>query len=693
MIYDKSAFTEKPPQYFALDDFAENLLKNFPRQLKNKLKKRYLSLRNRNLKPKKLRDFISDDGREQEANNWLREIVEALPNKGLPLCASEAEIREFAKNCAKKSEEMQWKKSPIEKHDIFLRERGLQMPKGETPEAQMARLADNLWWRRNLRISNARTTETLHINLGSVQRRAAVYCSDDSLKNRSDQKARNSALLEAMVAINELGESFTLQELVDKSVSNPAIRRAELMTRIAGFEEIAKKMHLAGEFITLTAPSKYHARHAANGRENEKYQGATPRETQLYLRKTWSRITAELARGNVRIFGFRVAEPHHDGTPHWHGLFFLQKNHISKFRKIVAKHAVREDREELGLHYTKKTKNPKNLKAQGLQALQNQNNQNQSDAILPTEARFWGSPPPATWHKIRARIEFKHIDWNKGSAAGYIAKYIAKNIDGKKNNGESVGSDFEADAPIVETAERVDAWASRWGIRQFQQIGGPPVTVWRELRRLKAKNENEDTAISQAAFAADKGDWAKFVMIMGGIETQRKNMALGLLKDKNEKSNKYGEEGAPITQGVQDKQTGEFLQTRLHTWEISLVKNCGKNDEMGAREAGFARPWTCVNNSTNAKNQNNNEQIKTKTKQKKQIKTKAKNAQSFARWSFDWAIWAEKKGRGDCVAQRRKIYAKSADFDAQILQKTEFFKAFGAHAKAFAEASARDFLM
>lgn len=82
----------------------------------------------------------------------------------------------------------------------------------------------------------------------------------------------------------------------------------------------------------------------------------------------------------------------------------------------------------------------------------------------------------------RAGVKIKWLDPER-SATGYVAKYIAKNVDGCGSNGESIGMNFDGlDAPTA--AQRVRAWASLWRIRQFQQIGGAPVTLYRELRRI-----------------------------------------------------------------------------------------------------------------------------------------------------------------------------------------------------------------
>ncbi|MDV7106452.1 replication endonuclease, partial [Vibrio sp. TH_r3] len=114
------------------------------------------------------------------------------------------------------------------------------------------------------------------------------------------------------------------------------------------------------------------------------------------------------------------AEPQHDGTPHWHLLLFVEKHHYEEMVNIMRFYSMREDSEEQG----------------------------------------------ALDHRF---TEVK-IDPEKGSATGYIAKYISKNIDGSDLDSGIYGED------PLDAAARVDAWASCWGIRQFQQLGGCSVT-------------------------------------------------------------------------------------------------------------------------------------------------------------------------------------------------------------------------
>jgi hypothetical protein len=208
------------------------------------------------------------------------------------------------------------------------------------------------------------------------------------------------------------------------------------MTRISGFEIIAKDSGHVGSFMTITCPSRMHRwKTVNNGKviENKKYDGTNPAQAQAYLSQTWARIRASLARQKIFLYGFRVAEPQHDGTPHWHFLIFHQEQHTKKIESTVWKYALKDSPNEAGAH--------------------------------------------------AHRVDFKAIDPSKGTASGYIAKYIAKNIDGLH-----VGSDLYGN-PAMETSLRVETWATTWGIRQFQQIGGAPVTVWRELRRKKCQRQ------------------------------------------------------------------------------------------------------------------------------------------------------------------------------------------------------------
>ena len=390
-------------------------------------------------------------------------------------------------------------------------------------EAITLRLQDARWWRRFLRCAIGRRLENLlRKDFNLIHRRHWLYVSAPSLQRRRQQKHRNRMMLESLQMVNELGQTFTLAELVEKSTANPAIRRAELMTRIAGFEYIARETGHIGEFITLTCPSRFHAAHHVSGSQNSKYDSSTPAEAQAYLQKVWGRIQASLQRQEIAVYGFRVAEPHHDGTPHWHGLFFMPKEHRQAFRRTVARYACRDSREELGLDYFE-TKAAAIEQAKLIQASQRRRAIEHGGHVssikslladMQTEAGFWAAADWRTFQQVDARVNFKAIDWRRGTAAGYIAKYIAKNIDGKNTLGDSVGIDYEADdRNVVETAELVDAWASLHGIRQFQQIGGAPVTTWRELRR-------------EGMTAGDLGQPLTTSMLRGGMDRARENAGI-----------------------------------------------------------------------------------------------------------------------------------------------------------------------
>ena len=108
-------------------------------------------------------------------------------------------------------------------------------------------------------------------------------------------------------------------------------------------------------------------------------------KTQSYLCKQWAKARAKLDRNDIITFGFRVVEPHHDGTPHWHLLLFFKPEQLEQARQILCEYAVQHDKDELGIEGNKYTA-----------------------------------------YDCKPRFDYQPIDANKGSATGYIAKYIAK---------------------------------------------------------------------------------------------------------------------------------------------------------------------------------------------------------------------------------------------------------------------------
>ncbi|HCG5509444.1 TPA: replication endonuclease [Vibrio parahaemolyticus] len=334
----------------------------------------------------------------------------------------------------------------------------------------ISRMISEKWWIGRLVKARKIMREHLAIAMGQVSSKASAYASWDCVREHQEQQKRNWEYIKQCELFDEENEEKAdLAEMVLKSVSNPAIRRHELMVRCRGCENIGNELGLQGLFLTLTTPSKYHNSYKKGGFIDH-WNGASPREAQSYLNNVWQRIRAKLGREEIRWFGVRVAEPHHDGTPHWHLLIWVKPEDVMEVRDIFISYATLEDRGELHPQYEKEKQKP-------------------------FRKGIYVGPMD-----YRPRCDFGYIDPEKGTATGYIAKYISKNIDGFAMDDEV--SD-ETGKSVKDMAKNVSAWKSRWAIRQFQFFGGAPVTTYRELRRFASQNKK---AFMEYVFMQERAD-------------------------------------------------------------------------------------------------------------------------------------------------------------------------------------------
>ncbi|MGP3034245.1 replication endonuclease [Serratia ureilytica] len=439
----------------------------------------------------------------------------------------------------------------------------------------LARLRCSDWWYRKLWRLRCEWREAQLRSVCLVSKHASVYISHDALLHKREQRRKAMEFFKAHELVNDDGVTLSMEDVIAASNSNPKHRRNEMMACAKGLELLAEMRGDCAVFYTITCPSKYHAT-LSSGKPNPKWNHTTPRETSDYLVNLFAGIRKAMHRKGLRWYGVRVAEPHHDGTVHWHLLCFMRKKDRKAITTLMRNFAIREDRAELG---------------------------------------------PGLGKNIKPRFDAELITKRKGTPTSYLAKYISKNVDGR---GLKDTISKETGKSLKDTVENVTAWASLHRVQQFRFFGIPSRQAYRELRllagQLNRKQDPQqprkpgaqllaDKQMDAVLAAADVGCFATYISKQGGVLVPRKYHVVRTAYTLADKPNTYGDHGTQIY-GIWSPRLGDDSRICTHTGDWQMVRKTASDtpntatdatggDRFGFdvdRQGGPAAPWTRGNN-------------------------------------------------------------------------------------------------
>lgn len=415
----------------------------------------------------------------------------------------------------------------------------------------LARMLCADWWYRKLWQMRCEWREEQLRAVCLVNKKASPYISYEAVIHKREQRRKSLEFFQSHELVNADGDTLDMEDVVNASSSNPAHRRNEMMACVKGLELIAEMRGDCAVFYTITCPSRFHAT-LNNGRPNPKWTSETVRQTSDYLVDTFAAFRKAMHKAGLRWYGVRVAEPHHDGTVHWHLLCFMRKKDRRTLTALLRKFAIREDRAELGSN---------------------------------TGPRF----------------KSELINPRKGTPTSYIAKYISKNIDGR---GLAKEISKETGKSLRDSAEHVSAWASLHRVQQFRFFGIPGRQAYRELRLLagqaaRAQGDKkagapvlENARLDAVLAAADVGCFATYIMKQGGVLVPRKNHLIRTAYELNDEPGTYGDHGIRIY-GIWSPIVEGRICTHAMKWKM-VRKAVGVQE--ATADQGACAPWTRGNN-------------------------------------------------------------------------------------------------
>lgn len=212
---------------------------------------------------------------------------------------------------------------------------------GKNIHVTHARTLDPIWWRRNARKHLRRAREALWRSIAPLHLHKGV--SPEMSYDSFEQDEKNTEYMSRVVAVGPKGQRVKMSSPAQQA----ARRYAELMLRS---DALAKRNQgKLALFVTVTVPEQWHPTTTKSGKreENPHYDFSVgPREAQKWLNKQWSRLRATKFWGRSSVDFVRVAEPHGDGTPHWHILCWVSKEDKDELISLIRHYFIEDDASE-----------------------------------------------------------------------------------------------------------------------------------------------------------------------------------------------------------------------------------------------------------------------------------------------------------------------------------------------------------
>ena len=465
----------------------------------------------------------------------------------------------------------------------------------EDSEPSILANAKTIKQRRDMRARFRRNISMINYSKGIVSGKAGgfPYAAPNEIKIRNAQKERTREWAEEHFIHDKKGTLIKLADLMSRSANQ---QFSELFTIATGIQKHAEASGLTAVFITLTAPGHMHP-NPSKGKNT--WDGTTPRQAHAWIAANWHRVLARLKTEDIEIAGVRVVEPHKDGCPHWHVMYWAYPEDHARIEKIVREAADEwSDLQKMGVTYIKErdfkalaelakdakkqrsmTATAEQLEASAMPvrtqlaqlvraaaegcptAVQFSRQCAASGVIVrphikkgelsgfffslsadPERTEFKGSQIGAGWGED-VGAKFVEIDASKGKATSYLFKYLTKSL-----------SSF---AELHGDQAAIDAWRATWGIRAFQFFGIPPKKDWRLFRKLN--KAPADARLKGAWYAAKRGDAAAWIGLSGGLCIKRKDRPIKTELETNE-------DGKFIW--VHNVSNSEYTCAPVKSWEI-----------------------------------------------------------------------------------------------------------------------------